>query len=209
MIPAATSSLRIALVALATLGGSLACRAEGLAVALAPQGAARPPIGWVDFCDRLPGECRVPTLDAEVVALDNRAMRLIQRVNAEVNRRVKPVSDLVHHGIVEHWSYPDDGKGDCEDYVLEKRRQLIRAGVPRQALLITVVRDLKGDGHSVLTVVTDQGDLVLDNQEAAVLNWSETGYRFIKRQSAENPNVWVSLGSVETAHTVAGMMRRR
>ncbi len=34
----------------------------------------------------------------------------------------------------------------------------MQAGWPREALLITVVRDKKGDGHAVLTVKTDKGD---------------------------------------------------
>ena len=40
----------------------------------------------------------------------------------------------------------------------------MQAGWPRQALLITVVRDKKGDGHAVLTVKTDKGEFILDNQ---------------------------------------------
>ncbi len=79
------------------------------------------------------------------------------------------------------------GKGDCEDYVLLKRRMLMQAGWPREALLITVVRDKKGDGHAVLTVKTDKGDFILDNQAENVLLWSETGYRFVKRQSQSDP----------------------
>jgi predicted transglutaminase-like cysteine proteinase len=37
-------------------------------------------------------------------------------------------------GTIEKWSYPDDGYGDYEDYVLLKRRMLIQAGWPREAL---------------------------------------------------------------------------
>jgi predicted transglutaminase-like cysteine proteinase len=43
-------------------------------------------------------------------------------------------------------------------------------------------------------VKTDKGDFILDNQEEQVLLWSDTGYRFVKRQSQNNPNNWVSLG---------------
>ena len=78
--------------------------------------------------------------------------------------------------------------------MLLKRRMLMQAGWPREALLITVVRDKKGDGHAVLTVKTDKGEFILDNQEAQVLLWSDTGYRFVKRQSQTDPNIWVSLG---------------
>ena len=64
---------------------------------------------------------------------------------------------------------------------------LMQAGWPREALLITVVRDKKGDGHAVLTVKTDRGEFVLDNQEPQVLPWNKTGYRFVKRQSQIRP----------------------
>ena len=87
------------------------------------------------------------------------------KVNAWVNDNIKPITDLEHWGVVEQWDYPDDGNGDCEDYVLLKRRMLMQAGWPREALLITVVRDKKGDGHAVLTVKTDRGEFILDNQE--------------------------------------------
>ena len=82
---------------------------------------------------------------------------------------VEPLTDLEHWGVVERWNYPDDGKGDCEDYVLLKRRMLMQAGWPREALLITVVRDKKGDGHAVLTVKTNRGEFVLDNQVGEIL----------------------------------------
>jgi predicted transglutaminase-like cysteine proteinase len=105
--------------------------------------------------------------------------------------------------VVEKWSYPDDGYGDCEDYVLLKRRMLLQAGWPREALLITVVRDKKDEGHAVLTVKTDKGDFILDNQAENVALWSDTGYRFVKRQSQTDPNVWVSLGDPHAATATA------
>ena len=118
------------------------------------------------------------------------------RVNKSVNKAIKPLTDLEHWGLVERWSYPDDGYGDCEHYVLLKRRMLIQSGWPREALLVTVVRDRNGEGHAVLTVTTNKGDYVLDNQNEDILLWSKTGYRFVKRQSQSNPNVWVSLGDL-------------
>ena len=87
--------------------------------------------------------------------------------------------------------------------MLLKRRMLMEAGWPREALLITVVRDQKGDGHAVLTVKTDRGEFVLDNQNEQVVLWSESGYRFVKRQSQSDPNVWVSLGDPRAAAATA------
>jgi predicted transglutaminase-like cysteine proteinase len=57
------------------------------------------------------------------------------------------------------------------------------------------VANEKGEGHAVLTVRTNRGEYVLDNLNKDVLPWSKTGYRFVKRQSQRNPNVWVSLGN--------------
>ena len=73
--------------------------------------------------------------------LTAKAWKDLVRINKWVNDTVKPITDLEHWGVVERWNYPDDGYGDCEDYVLLKRRMLMQAGWPRQALLITVVRD--------------------------------------------------------------------
>jgi predicted transglutaminase-like cysteine proteinase len=163
--------------------------------ALAAGPAVLAPIGWVEFCARPEndGDCRVADEPAMTVRADARTRRLLARVNRNVNDAVAPISDIANYGVEERWTYPDNGRGDCEDYVLLKRKLLIEAGLPRQALLITVVRETNGDGHAVLTVVTDRGDLVLDNKRDDVRLWSASGYDFIKRQSAENPNQWVDL----------------
>ncbi len=160
-----------------------------------PEGrATSAPIGFVRFCAGRPYEC-VPT-GATLGAIHLSAQRRaeLDQTNRAVNTAIAPATDLEHYGETERWTYPDDGRGDCEDYVLEKRRELLNEGWPASVLLITVVRDHNGDGHAVLTVVTDRGDLVLDNQEDAILPWSETGYRFVKRQSQVDPGRWVSLG---------------
>jgi len=154
----------------------------------------RAPIGWVDFCADHKSECNVaPTAPRDIV-VSPKVWRDLTRVNRTVNERVKPMTDLEHYGVVEKWAYPDDGYGDCEDYVLLKRRMLMQAGWPREALLITVVRDKNNDGHAVLTVKSDKGEYVLDNQTDDIVLWSDTGYRFVKRQSQSDPNVWVALG---------------
>jgi predicted transglutaminase-like cysteine proteinase len=161
------------------------------------------PIGWVQFCGENPAECDVRVLPAIPALLDEKRWKQLVKINRDVNDAVEPVSDLEQWGTIEKWSYPTTGKGDCEDYVLEKRRLLLNAGWPRQSLLITVVRDKKGDGHAVLTVKTDRGDFVLDNQEAKVKSWTDTGYRFVKRQSEAHPNKWVSLGGVDNTIVTA------
>ncbi len=163
----------------------------------------RAPIGWIDFCTQTPRECAGGPTQARDVVLTSKAWRDLVQVNTWVNNAIKPMTDLDHWGVVEKWSYPDDGYGDCEDYVLLKRRMLLQAGWPREALLITVVRDKKDEGHAVLTVKTDKGDFILDNQAENIVLWSDTGYRFVKRQSQTDPNVWVSLGDPHSATATA------
>ena len=162
-----------------------------------------PPIGFVQFCRDSPQDCESRPMQRTAIPLNEASWRMIVKVNADVNREIIAVTDQDHWGVPEHWSYPEDGKGDCEDFVLEKRRRLIKAGFPAQTLLITVVRDQKGDGHAILTVKTDRGDFALDNQVGKILAWKDTGYRYIKRQSDENPSRWVSLGGLDTGNVAA------
>jgi predicted transglutaminase-like cysteine proteinase len=156
--------------------------------------STRPPFGWTNFCIEYAPECDTKPLEARDVALTPRAWKDLSQINKWVNDSVWPITDMDHWGMIDRWNYPDDGYGDCEDYVLLKRRMLMQAAWPRQALLITVVRDHNGDGHAVLTVKTDKGEFILDNQSREILLWSETGYQFIKRQSQTDPNNWVALG---------------
>ena len=161
------------------------------------------PYGWLDFCNRYHGECDGGALAARDIELSSKSFADLDRVNRQVNSAVEAVTDMDHWGIVDQWDYPLDGKGDCEDFALYKRKLLIDAGFPRQALLMTVVRDHNGDGHAILTVKTSRGEFVLDNLADKIKPWTETGYRFIKRQSQEDPNVWVSIGAPPVDQTVA------
>ena len=163
----------------------------------------RAPIGWVEFCAEYDPECKTKPSAPRDVVLSAQAWKDLQRINLWVNTHVKPMTDMEHWGVVERWNYPDDGYGDCEDYVLQKRKMLMQAGWPREALLITVVRDKNGDGHAVLTVKTNKGEYILDNQTDDIAVWSDTGYRFVKRQSQSDPNVWLALGEPRSAPLTA------
>jgi predicted transglutaminase-like cysteine proteinase len=152
------------------------------------------PYGWLDFCGRRPDECRVPELPAVELRLTAAARVALERINRRVNAEIKPISNLDHWGtIVDHWDYPVDGMGDCKIYALYKRKLLRDMGFPRQALLMTIVRDQNNQGHAILTVKTDRGDLILDNMTDDIRPWDATGYRFVKRQSQEDPNIWVAI----------------
>lgn len=118
------------------------------------------------------------------------------RVNRQVNQLIRSVPDKISAEGGDIWSLPlVEGRreGDCEDFVLEKRRALIAAGVPYDALSIAVVRTTFGKAHAVLIVGTDGGELVLDSRSPWVLSWDQMDYAWVKRQSPINSWQWIAL----------------
>lgn len=150
------------------------------------------PVGHAEFCNSRPDECRAYANPVELVPLTEGLWQQLLSVNAGVNQHVVPVTDQDLYQVAEFWTYPN-GYGDCEDYALAKRRELINAGWPASTLLMAVVKQANGEGHAVLMVRTDRGDLVLDNQVGSVDLWSQTPYKFIKRQSQANAGQWVDM----------------
>ena len=119
-----------------------------------------------------------------------------------MNTEIVPITDEDLYKVGEFWTYPD-GYGDCEDIALAKRRELIANGWDASSLLMAVVREPNGNGHAVLMVRTDRGDLVLDNQDGLVRLWNETPYQFLKRQSQANAGEWEQIEDSRTVLAVA------
>jgi predicted transglutaminase-like cysteine proteinase len=176
-----------------------------------------PPVpGWTQFCQDYAPVCDTKPVEKRLMALSPGLLRELEMVNVSINRLIKPRTDLAHWGIsneryvyrypsgevfdVDKWDYAEDGYGDCEEYILVKRRKLLELGWHRSALLITFVKhhyDVNGKkslvGHAVLTVRTTAGDLILDIFTDEIKQWWQTEYQFVKRQSEEDPNVWLAL----------------
>ena len=165
--------------------GTFAGTANATEAFMHTAGRTRQPVGHYEFCRRMPDECREATPKRAPIRLTRKLWAAMVDINNTVNTMVTPRTDQDIWGKAEVWSYPDR-VGDCEDYVLEKRRQLMRDGVPAGSVLITVVRQPNGDGHAVLTVRTSNGDYILDNLEPRILAWTDTEYTFLKRQSERN-----------------------
>src|ERR1700712_371583 len=170
--------------------------------AAAPVGEARPIIAWVAFCQAYAAECALDRNEPARIALTAATWNTIVTINRRVNRSGRAMTDLEHQNVADRWDLAEDGIGDCEDFQLLKRHILAEAGLPRRAMRMTVVIDEKGEGHAVLTLITDRGDFVLDNKTSAVLPWHRTGYVFIKRES-QDAVAWVSLGGVTSPVTTA------
>jgi predicted transglutaminase-like cysteine proteinase len=175
--------------------------AQGQTLASLPQtstpaakvGEARPIAAWTEFCRNVPSECAIDVSEPAEITLTSKVLQTITTVNRRVNAAIKPVTDQDHWGIPDRWDLAEAGSGDCEDYQLLKRKLLSEAGLPRRAMRMTVVIDEKNEGHAVLMVRTDRGDLILDNKTDTVSPWFQTGYVFVKRES-QDAVAWVSLG---------------
>lgn len=159
-------------------------------------GVAQPPYGHVQFCERMPHECKAGTIEEQRVNATPERLAELEKVNRQVNREIAPATDLEIYGQTEYWTIPTS-RGDCEDYALLKRKRLIARGWPASALLMTVVRDEKGEGHAVLTARTVQGDFILDNKVSEIKIWYKTGYQYVMRQSYLNPRIWMTLDPID------------
>ena len=161
-------------------------------------------MGAAEFCQSHRDECGPFARPVEVETLTEASWSQLTRINAGVNAAIVPETDEDLYKVAEYWTYPQ-GRGDCEDIALEKRRQLIENGWDASTLLMTVVRERNGNGHAVLMVRTDRGDLILDNQVGRVLVWKDTDYEYVKRQSQADAGKWVGL--VDDRATVVAARR--
>ncbi|SFZ83408.1 Predicted transglutaminase-like cysteine proteinase [Devosia enhydra] len=149
------------------------------------------PVGHADFCRDRPSECRPHADVVGAMSLTEQRWQDLVTINAHYNDTIVPVTDQDYYQVAEFWTYPTEGYGDCEDFALAKRAALIAAGWPASTLLLTVVREANGNGHAVLMVRTDRGDLILDNQQSRIELWTDTPYTYLKRQSQADAGRWV------------------
>ncbi|WP_418885018.1 transglutaminase-like cysteine peptidase [Aurantimonas endophytica] len=155
-------------------------------------GYAFAPPAFYSFCKKQPRLCDTQSGDAVVMMTKAKADQL-QAVNHLVNSRVRMRSDLATSGTDDVWRVPSD-VGDCEDFAIGKKDELMKRGWPSSAMLLTVAYPrFSKEGHTVLTVRTSEGDLILDSLTSTVMKWSDTNYRFFARQSQDNPDTWERL----------------
>ncbi len=120
-------------------------------------------------------------------------LQRVSAVNARVNHSVRSVEDDRQYGVAEHWALPTRIGGDCEDFALLKKRELVLQGVDPRRLLIATVLDRQRNPHAVLVFRSDKGDLVLDNLTDQIRSWRETRYIFLQMQDPDRPSRWVNV----------------
>jgi len=146
------------------------------------------PFQHVRFCLRYPADCKSDPTETTTVELTADTIETIQRVNRDVNASIMPVgrSNAVDDG---GWTI-SPASGDCNDYAVTKRHELVRSGLPAKAVRLAVVKTTSGIGHLVLVVSTNKGDLVLDNLSETIMPWQLTKYHWVKIQSASDARFW-------------------
>ena len=82
--------------------------------------------------------------------------------------------------------------GDCKDYAITKRHELLLKGWPSRALLLSEVALPSGEHHLVLVVRVKGDDLILDNlkDEVRSVGVAAGEYAWVKIQAPQNPKFW-------------------
>lgn len=158
------------------------------------QEPALAPMAHTRFCLQYPDECRPRRMVFRGGAVKLTAERWaeLRAVNTMVNRAIRPEANT--SGVAnEHWLIAPLA-GDCNDYAVTKRHELIKRGWSPRALLLAEVVIATGEHHLVLVVRTSAGDVVLDNLNANVRLVGATRYRWVRMQSPKNPLFWSTVG---------------
>lgn len=154
---------------------------------MAGSGPAFAPPAFYAFCSERPDLC-ASTGPVRKMTMTPARQRELRDVNLLVNRQIREVSDMEKHGREDVWRVPNTA-GDCEDFAILKKKELMKRGWPASTLLLTVVT-VGGEGHVVLTASTDRGDIILDNRTDALRDWTNVRYNFFARQSQSVHGKW-------------------
>ncbi|MCA1491768.1 transglutaminase-like cysteine peptidase [Sinorhizobium alkalisoli] len=172
----------------------LAPGGAGAGTIMKTAGRAFAPPAFKPFCASEPRLCKTGG-GAKAVSLSEARAAELKQVNRAVNARIEERSDLSTSGRDDDWRLPTR-YGDCEDFAILKKHELLARGWPASALLLTVAR-YQGQGHTVLTVRTSEGDLVLDNLTNSIRDWSRTPYSYFARQSQADGRRWELIAGPE------------
>ena len=151
------------------------------------------PMAFTQFCLKYPSDCKSGRLllEGDRIELNDMRRSELETVNRTVNSSIRPERN--EDGLAgEKWLL-SPLRGDCNDYAVTKRHQLIARGWPARTVLLSEVVTVSGEHHLVTVVRTNNGDLVLDNLTDQIKPWSRTPYRWLRIQTPKNPNYWASI----------------
>jgi predicted transglutaminase-like cysteine proteinase len=151
------------------------------------------PFAHARFCVQYPEDCKVKRMAfrPKKLQLTDKRFAELMSINTEVNRSIRPERNL--GGVAtERWLISPKS-GDCNDYAVTKRHELLARGWPSRSVLLAEVVVPSGEHHLVVVVRAQEGDLVIDNLNANIRPWFKTGYQWVRIQSPMNPNYWASV----------------
>jgi predicted transglutaminase-like cysteine proteinase len=188
---AATISLLVMFASLLAAGADARNRSpqDANAVPILEASPTLAPFQHVRFCLRYPSDCKTDSTEDDRIDLTADNFELLSRINHSINAAINPVSKAYDTDLRNGWTIAP-ASGDCNDYAVTKRHELLAHGLPAKALRLSVVKTTSGVGHLVLVVATIKGDMVLDNLTDAIRPWQSTDYRWLKIQSAADARFW-------------------
>jgi predicted transglutaminase-like cysteine proteinase len=184
------------------IAGAQWARAAPLTVQTAPRAALAhielgrptlPPITYTVFCLRYQAECRLRRFfRGGPILLTERRWAELREINRAVNLAIVPARNGL--GLAGETWIINPARGDCNDYAVSKRHELLQRGWPARVLLLSEVVVDSGEHHLVLLVRTESGDVVLDNLTPQIVPWSRTPYRWVPVQSPGRDGLWAAVG---------------
>jgi predicted transglutaminase-like cysteine proteinase len=157
------------------------------------------PMAFVKFCLQYPHECKVRRMAfrRNPMTLTKARWDELEKVNRDVNRAIRPQAN-VNGVMAEEWLVSPRA-GDCNDYAVTKRHELLARGWPSRSLVLAEVVIPSGEHHLVLVVRTREDDFVLDNLSANVRPVSQIRYQWVRAQQASNPKFWSTISVTKVA----------
>lgn len=161
------------------------------------------PMKYTEFCLRYADECVVKPVRFRggPVKMNDERWNQLLAVNTDVNEAILPQYN--YGGLAGEIWLISPNRGDCNDYAVTKRHQLIQMGWPARSLLLSEVVTTAGEHHLVVVVRTNEGDLVLDNLSTKVRRWNQTPYRWVRIQSPSHPKLWSTVAPRGSRPSVA------
>jgi predicted transglutaminase-like cysteine proteinase len=153
------------------------------------------PMSHTFFCLKYPDDCKADktaSRDGAVTVTAKRWAELV-RVNAAVNRAIIPHPNT--KGLAGEVWLISPKAGECHDYAVTKRHELLALGWPARDLLLAEVVTSWGEHHLVLVIRTSEGDFIADNLTPNIRTWSQAPYQWVRIQSPDNPVIWSTMVS--------------
>jgi predicted transglutaminase-like cysteine proteinase len=152
-----------------------------------------PPFAHSLFCVQYASDCQVHRMafrGGKVPMTMRRWLDLVE-VNADVNHGIIPERNEL--GLAgERWVI-SPARGDCNDYAVTKRHELLMRGWPSRALLLAEVATSWGEHHLILVIHVREGDFVADNLNPHIRPWTSPNYQWMRMQTPANPQFWATI----------------